>query len=247
VRKDNARRRAGSDCLDGRVYRGHRDAAAAVATGPCVLPDKGRRSDDEARARARIRYRYLNDGHIPDHAMPRQGPNGSHIVDEVKVYTPHHPHSAGTGRGDRRHGGQPVNVGHSYSFGNTEERLRREVFGTEQQGEQGDAPFDHSTGEGLIMATVGYYADSVSQGNETNLLIHETYGGINDTGAAFLGRLQALAARRDDTEYHDPPGNKRLSYYEHWMRLLSGAAALGDAARILHYIHGQSRGATRAI
>ena len=37
---------------------------------------------------------------------------------------------------------------------------------------------------------------------------------------------------RDDTEYHDPPGNKRLSFAEHWARALSSAAALGDAARL---------------
>ena len=51
----------------------------------------------------------------------------------------------------------------------------------------------------------------------------------------YLGSLITLAARtggRDATEYHDPPGNKRLSFREHWARALSVAAALGDASRL---------------
>ena len=68
-----------------------------------------------------------------------------------------------------------------------------------------------------------------------NLLLHEVYGGMGGNGPSFLGWLAKLAATkggRDDTEYHDPPGKKRLSFREHWARALSAAAALGDAGRL---------------
>ena len=52
------------------------------------------------------------------------------------------------------------------------------------------------------------------------------------TNLLRLSTAAKKAGARDDTEYHDPPGSKRLSFKEHWARELSAAAALGDAARI---------------
>ena len=49
---------------------------------------------------------------------------------------------------------------------------------------------------------------------------------------ASLAKLAARTSGRDETEYHDPPGAKRLSYREHWARALSAASAMGDAARL---------------
>lgn len=49
----------------------------------------------------------------------------------------------------------------------------------------------------------------------------------------FVSHFAAAARERDTTEYHDPPGDKRLSFFEHWTRALSAAAVYGDAARVL--------------
>ena len=72
-------------------------AAAATATGAVVLCDKGKRFDEAARAQAKKRYAYLNKGHVPDHARPRQGKNGVDIILEVKVISPHDKHTPGAG------------------------------------------------------------------------------------------------------------------------------------------------------
>ena len=82
-----------------------------------------------------------------------------------------------------------------------------------------------------------HYRDALSKGSIVNLNISEIYGGVGGSAMPYLGSLCKLAGAkggRDDTEYHDPPGNKRLSYREHWSRLLSGAAAFGESARIAY-------------
>ncbi len=200
-----------------------------------ILCDKGKRSDTEARARAKIRYAYLNEGHVPDNARPRQGANGVDIVNEVKVVSPHVKTQRGAGQGCRRWGGSVGYVGYLFAFGSTLEHYKKIVYGWEGTGEQSDGPLDHSTGRGWVRALAGDYADALSKGSTVNLLLHEVYGGMGGSAVAYLGSLAKLAAcksGRDDTEYHDPPGNKRLSFREHWARALSVAAALGDAARI---------------
>ena len=86
-----------------------------------------------------------------------------------------------------------------------------------------------------MRAADGDYADARSRGSDVIMLLHETYGGMHHHAVAYLLRLSTAAKKagaRDDTEYHDPPGSKRLSFKEHWARELSAAAALGDAARI---------------
>ena len=143
--------------------------------------------------------------------------------------------SSGAGAGDRGRGGSKAYVGHTYAFGSTLEHYKEVVYGFEGVGEKGDEPLDHATGAGWVRGRDGDYADALSKGSSVNLLLHEVYGGMGGYVPSYLGslcKLAALKGGRDDTEYHDPPGNKRLSYREHWTRALSVAAALGDAARL---------------
>ena len=70
-------------------------------------------------------------------------------------------------------------------------------------------------------------------GNIVFLCLSEIYGGLHEHAVRQLGHFAAAARERDTTEYHDPPGDKRLSIFEHWTRALSAAAVYGDAARVL--------------
>ena len=231
------------DAYDSGHYGGRHDdtnrawhsAAAAVSTGSVVLCDKGKRTDGAARAAAQRRYSYLNDGHIPDHARPRQGKGGTHIVNEVKVVSPHTQHTANQGRGNVRSGGGCLFVGHLYAFGSTLESYRKMVFGVRGHGSEGEAPLDHTTGEGWVREHAGHYADALQRGSTVNLLLHELYGGMTGPAFAYLVGLAKLSRRRggrDDTAYHDPPGSKRLSFLEHHSRAISSAVLFGDASRI---------------
>ena len=61
------------------------------------------------------------------------------------------------------------------------------------------------------------------------------YGGTTGPSLGYLHSLSKLArcrGWRDDTEYRDPPGKKRLSYVEHHARALSAAMVFGEAARL---------------
>ena len=208
-------------------------AAKAVVTGSIVLPEKGKRTDAEARARALRRYSSLCATHVPDHARPRQGRNGVDILYETKVGSPHNAHLRGAGKGMAHTGGSPGRVGHTYAFGSTLEYFRRVVFGTANTGgSAGDPPLNHSTGVGWVRAVDGDYVEALERESQVFLLLHEIYGGMHEGAARHLVHLSSLAEARDDTPYHDPPGSKRLSYLEHWARELSLETAIGDAARV---------------
>ena len=212
-------------------------ATQAVASGSVILPDKGDRADTEARARAKERYAWLDSpDHIPDHARPRQAKGGFHIIDEVKVVSPHKQFAPGAGTGNSHWGGLCAPVGHTYSFGSTEEYYRAKVFGLEGCGARGDPPLSHTTGKGWVRARKGDYTAACAKGHTVVLHLHEVYGGLHRGGVRHLRHLSRLSRTRDATAYDDPPGGLRLSYLEHWGRSLSAAAALGDAFRVVNRV-----------
>ena len=42
------------------------------------------------------------------------------------------------------------NVGHLFAFGNTEERLHRDILGCRERDRPADPPFDNNTGKGHV-------------------------------------------------------------------------------------------------
>ena len=64
------------------------------------------------------------------------GPGGCDEVNEIKLWTPLLKTSS-TGVGNASSGGTPASVGHSYAFGNTEEKARRLNMGCKARGQPG--------------------------------------------------------------------------------------------------------------
>ena len=57
------------------------------------------------------------------------------------------------GRGSLQRGGTEQDVGHSYAFGNTEEKARYDNLGCKPRGRRCDGYFNHKTGKGWSQAT----------------------------------------------------------------------------------------------
>ena len=110
------------------------------------------------------------------------------VVREIVIKT------SSTGVGNASSGGTPASVGHSYAFGNTEEKARRLNMGCEARG-QPSQPFSHKTGHGYVKAHRGFYHDAIFvKRNNFNLLLHETFGGgFSPTAVLKLRRLAGLA------------------------------------------------------
>ena len=103
------------------------------------------------------------------------------------------------GVGNASSGGTPASVGHSYAFGNTEEKARRLNMGCKARG-QPSQPFSHKTGHGYVKARIAVSTTtrSLSSGkrNKFNLLLHETFGGgFSPTAVLKLRRLARKVAR----------------------------------------------------
>ena len=90
------------------------DAMRAPANAPVVHGDKEKPE----------LTRQYNEGYKVDLAEPHAGPGGCDEVNEVKLWTPLLKTSS-PGVGNASSGGTPASVGHSYAFGNTEEKARR--------------------------------------------------------------------------------------------------------------------------
>ena len=112
------------------------------------------------------------------------------VVREIVIKT------SSTGVGNASSGGTPASVGHSYAFGNTEEKARRLNMGCEARG-QPSQPFSHKTGHGYVKAHRGFYHDAIFvKRNNFNLLLHETFGGgFSPTAVLKLRRLARKVAR----------------------------------------------------
>ena len=94
-------------------------SAASAGAAPVCLGDKGD-GTPAARAEAKRRYAYLNDGHIPD--LYRLGE--PHALWEIKCCTPFLC-TAALGRGSAKNGGTASQAeGHLIALGNTLEHLR---------------------------------------------------------------------------------------------------------------------------
>ena len=139
-----------NDCIKTKMHRHNAAVSAwytaiqAAAITPVVLGDKGNGSHDgTAPAELKQRYSIYNDGYIPDIIATSASPSGSHVLYEVKCYTPF-PGTHVLGRGLQRKGGAASNVdGHHLAFGNTEEKLLWQILGTQQRGQPDQPPLDH--------------------------------------------------------------------------------------------------------
>ena len=116
-------------------------------------------------------------------------------MNEIKLWTPLLKTSS-PGVGNASSGGTPPSVGHSYAFGNTEEKARRLNMGCKARG-QPSQPFSHKTGHGYVKAHRGFYHDAIFvKRNNFNLLLHETFGGgFSPTAVLKLRRLARKVAR----------------------------------------------------
>jgi hypothetical protein len=211
-------------------------AIRAASTTSVVQGDKGNgKHHGSSSAEAKQRYAHFNASHVPDLIWLSASPSGSHLLFEVKVYTPFLTSTA-LGHGSRRNGGAPsTSEGHHLAFGNTEEALLRTILGTRQRGQPSEPPLDHSTGYGYVAAHSGHYADGIAKGNDAIPLISETLGGINRTAASTLHRLHALTAptaANDGTKY-GISRSATTSFHAHHLRLISLATHRENMAILL--------------
>jgi hypothetical protein len=116
-------------------------AIRAASTTSVVQGDKGNgKHHGSSSAEAKQRYAHFNASHVPDLIWLSASPSGSHLLFEVKVYTPFLTSTA-LGHGSRRNGGAPsTSEGHHLAFGNTEEALLRTILGTRQRGAVASPP-----------------------------------------------------------------------------------------------------------
>ena len=168
-----------------------------------ILGDKGDGSP-RARAAAKQRFAWANDGHVTDIIHKHAANNGNHVCYESKVYTPAKK-SVNLGGGTHDGGGKPSTAaGNLVAFGCMEELLLYEIVGARERGRQADGPFDHSTGTGWVKAHDGYYCDALHvKKNTVVALIAETFGGVTPTVVALLRRLDKMknATGTDGTAY----------------------------------------------
>ena len=113
-----------------------------------------------------------NAGHVPDAIGVSASPSGSHVLYEVKVYTPFRVSGNSLGRGSRGCGGAPSTTeGYHLAFGNTEEDLLLKILGCKQRGLPSQPPLDHTTGYGYVAQHTGHYSDGLAKGNQVVPLI----------------------------------------------------------------------------
>ena len=92
---------------------------------------------------------------------------------------------------------------------------------------------DHSTGLGRVEEHKGHYHDGIyNKGNTVLLLISEVLGSVNGTAARYLARLAHRARDTSDTVYFER-GGRAISFYEHYGRRISRAAAVGHGKTLL--------------
>ena len=192
------------------------DAMRAPANAPVVHGDKEKPE----------LTRQYNEGYKTDLAEPHAGPGGCDEVNEVKLWTPLLKTSS-PGVGNASSGGTPASVGHSYAFGNTEEKARRLNMGCKARGQPGQ-PFSHKTGHGYVKAHRGFYHDAIFvKRNNFNLLLHETFGGgFSPTAVLKLRRLARKVARGSvDRTAYSPKYS--LSFMSHHAERISLSVVRG--------------------
>ena len=174
--------------------------------------------------------------HVPDGALaPRAAALAKNLVGEHKCYTPIVPSTPGTGsRGGVAH------VGHRVAMGNTEESLVLLTLGVKQRGLPSERVHDHTSGIGYVAPHDGDYSDGLAKGNTILLLISEVFGGVNGTSLRFLTRLAHKFKGCNDVKYYDR-GGREVSFFLHYARAISTAAAIGHARVLVKHAAGLNR------
>ena len=200
--------------------RAWRDACAAVAIGAVILGDKEKADE----------YKQYNADHVSDIVQPGASAWHTDWLGENKVASP-----LCTSHSPNARAGRVQNVGHLFAFGNTEERLHRDILGCRERDRPADPPFDHNTGKGHVAFHKGDYYDAIyNKNNHVVPLIVEVFGGIASRGARYLRFLARRASDRkrgrDGTAYSDYHASG--GFLAHHLARISMAAVYWDAQHI---------------
>ena len=125
-------------------------------------------------------------------------------------------------------------------MGNTEESLVLLTLGVKQRGLPSDRVHDHTTGIGFVAKHDGHYSDGLAKGNTILLLISEVFGGVNGVSLRFLTRLAHRFKGCKDVKYYDR-GGREVSFFLHYARAISTAAAIGHARVLVKHAAGLNR------
>ena len=125
-------------------------------------------------------------------------------------------------------------------MGNTEESLVLLTLGVKQRGLSSDRAFDHTSGIGYVPPHDGHYSDGLAKGNTILLLISEIFGAVNGVSLRFLTRLSHRFKGCKDIKYHDR-GGREVSFFLHYARAISTAAAIGHARVLVKHAAGLNR------
>ena len=149
----------------------------------------------------------------------------------MKCYTFCHRHAA-LGNGSQAKGGAPSTAdGHLIAFGNTLESLIKSTLGLKQRGEEGQRPFDRTSGEGFVAAHDGDYADALRKRRSVVLFNTETSGAVGPRGVRLLGQLAKDVQRKgavDGTFYGTSRASTR-SFFPHHLGSLALSIVRADA------------------
>eukprot|EP00966_Prymnesium_polylepis_P085952 1989214-Prymnesium_polylepis.1 len=201
----------------------------AVAIGSLVLGDK----DDKERTDA------LNETcHVDLAELEGDDTTGGDVLYEVKV-----PSALTTswsaGKGSAEKGGAPASCGHTYAFGNTEEKYRHMILGCRRRGRRRDEPLKHSTGKGYVQEFKGSDYDAlVVKKSRVIPAIVEAQGGLTPHLVAHIGHLSRRAkgkGARDSTKYGRSRTSTR-SFVVHHVQRISTAAQQYSARSVLRSI-----------
>ena len=182
----------------------------------------------QARAAAKQRYAWANDGHVPDIIHKHAADNGNHELYESKVYTAASAKN-NKGGGTAKGGGSPSTAaGHLVAFGCTEERLLVDNFGCKARGAPTDGAFNHDVGEGWVQAREGCYHDALTvKKNTLKLLIGDPHGGVTSPTFKWLTGLGKCATTvRDGTVYGE---HSEGAFVAHHGACISYACVRGEA------------------
>jgi hypothetical protein len=200
--------------------------AITSATGDSVRRgDKG--NSARLRRRALRRYAFLNEGHVPDIIRVAGAVT---TLYETKCINPLKA-SGALGRGSHLGGKPSQAAGNIFSFGCSYEHERWVNLGCKARGTPGTEAFRHDLGTGFVAKHSGCYADALSKGHRTSLLVTEALSGVHRDVSSLIHHLSQAPPGTDTTEYGSARSATR-SFYTHHLRLVSLAIAIGVAKQI---------------
>ena len=187
-----------------------------------------------------LHYQQFNATYVPDIINVSGGDDGKPQLYEIKNYSPFVTRTTNKPAVCSLNGGE-------YSFGNTEERLRHQVIGTQARGVPAAGALNHATGAGFVARHDGDYRDAILNGKaNVHLLVHEaTIGGMSRPAAGLLRYLGRRAAEsgRDGTDYSR--SYTARSFVPHFAQRISTACVMWGAASILKGIRSKSHAGLR--